>query len=60
MAMNNKNDSRSKRIVFCSSCLLNTNNKVLDLARRQNCRVVLETKTVAGLKKSAAWLKTTL
>ena len=33
MAMNNKNDSRSKRIVFCSSCLLNTNNKVLDLAR---------------------------
>lgn len=33
---------------------------MLDLARRQNCRVVLETKTVAGLKKSAAWLKTTL
>lgn len=33
MAMNNKNDARSKKIVFCSSCLLNTNNKVLDLAR---------------------------
>lgn len=30
MAMNNKNDARSKKIVFCSSCLLNTNNKVLD------------------------------
>ena len=33
MAMNNKNDARSKKIVFCSSCLLNTNNKVLALAR---------------------------
>lgn len=33
MAMNNKNDNRSKKIVFCSSCLLNTNNKVLPLAR---------------------------
>ncbi len=33
MAMNNKTDQRSKRIVFVSSCLMNTNNKVLDLAR---------------------------
>mgnify|MGYP001527203150 FL=1 len=33
MAMNNKNDNRSKKILFCSSCLLNTNNKVLPLAR---------------------------
>ena len=33
MAMNNKTDRRSKRIVFVSSCLMNTNNKVLDLAR---------------------------
>jgi len=29
----NKEDCRSKKIVFVSSCLLNTNNKVRDLAR---------------------------
>jgi len=29
----NKEDCRSKKIVFVSSCLLNTNNKVLALAR---------------------------
>ncbi len=29
----------------------------LDLANEQNCRVVLETKTVDGLKKSVQWLK---
>lgn len=28
-----KEDARSKRIVFVSSCLMNTNNKVLELAR---------------------------
>lgn len=28
-----REDSRSKKIIFVSSCLLNTNNKVRDLAR---------------------------
>ena len=32
MAMNNKNDNRSKKIVFCSSCLLNTNNKFTSMS----------------------------
>lgn len=31
--------------------------KSLDLAEKNNCRVVLETKTVDGLKKSAEWIK---
>lgn len=31
--------------------------KYICLAREQNCRVVLETKTVDGLKKSVEWLK---
>jgi sugar phosphate isomerase/epimerase len=29
----------------------------LDLAREHKCRVLLETKTVAGLKQSVVWLK---
>ncbi|MDR1687055.1 MAG: sugar phosphate isomerase/epimerase [Clostridiales bacterium] len=33
--------------------------KHLDIARKQNCRVVLETKTVAGLRKSVGYLKET-
>jgi sugar phosphate isomerase/epimerase len=31
--------------------------RYLDLAREHGCRVLLETKTVAGLKQSVAWLK---
>ena len=31
--------------------------KYLALAEEQNCRVVLETKTVEGLKSSARWMK---
>jgi sugar phosphate isomerase/epimerase len=31
--------------------------RYLDLAREHNCRVLLETKTVAGLKQSVTWLK---
>ncbi len=31
--------------------------KYLSLAKEQNCRVVLETKTIAGLKQSVEWLK---
>ena len=31
--------------------------KYLTLAQRQNCRVVLETKTIEGLKSSVYWLK---
>lgn len=31
--------------------------KYISLANKQNCRVVLETKTVDGLKKSVNWLK---
>ena len=31
--------------------------KYLSLAKEQNCRVVLETKTVDGLKQSVEWLK---
>lgn len=31
--------------------------KYFDLANRNNCRVVLETKTVEGLRKSVAWMK---
>jgi sugar phosphate isomerase/epimerase len=31
--------------------------RYLDLARKHECRVLLETKTVAGLKQSVAWLK---
>lgn len=31
--------------------------KYINLAEEQNCRVVLETKTVDGLKKSVEWLK---
>lgn len=33
MMASNKEDLRSKKVVFVSSCLLNTNNKVRDLAR---------------------------
>lgn len=32
----------------------------LSLAKETGCRVVLETKTIDGLKKSVHWLKTTL
>lgn len=31
--------------------------KYLSLAKEQNCRVVLETKTIEGLKQSVEWLK---
>lgn len=31
--------------------------KYLDIAKKHNCRVVLETKTVAGLKESVEWIK---
>lgn len=31
--------------------------KYIDLAKEQNCRVVLETKTIDGLKQSVEWLK---
>ena len=31
--------------------------KFLSLARQQDCSVVLETKTVEGLKKSVEWIK---
>ncbi len=31
--------------------------KYLNLAKEQNCRVVLETKTIDGLKQSVKWLK---
>ena len=31
--------------------------KYLSLAKEQNCRVVLETKTIDGLKRSVEWLK---
>lgn len=31
--------------------------KYLNLAKEQNCRVVLETKTIDGLKQSVSWLK---
>ena len=31
--------------------------KYLDLAKTHNCRVVLEVKTVAGLRQSVAWLR---
>ena len=29
----------------------------LDIAQKHNCRVVLETKTIDGLRKSVEWLK---
>ena len=32
-------------------------NKYINLAKEQNCRVVLETKTIDGLKQSVKWLK---
>jgi sugar phosphate isomerase/epimerase len=31
--------------------------RYLDVAQQHNCRVLLETKTVAGLKQSVIWLK---
>ena len=31
--------------------------KYINLAKEQNCRVVLETKTIDGLKRSVEWLK---
>ena len=31
--------------------------KYLSLAKEQNCRVVLETKTIDGMKQSVEWLK---
>ena len=34
--------------------------KYLGLAKEQNCRVVLETKTIDGLKQSVEWLKGTI
>ena len=37
-------DARSKKVVFVSSCLLNTNNKVLGLARYPGmCKEVFDT-----------------
>ena len=35
-------------------------HKYLNLARERDCSVVVETKTIAGLKESAAWLKKNL
>ena len=31
--------------------------KYINLAKEQNCRIVLETKTIDGLKQSVEWLK---
>ena len=31
--------------------------KYIDMAKKHNCRVVLETKTIAGLKESVKWIK---
>ena len=31
--MDRRDDNRSKKVIFVSSCLLNTNNKVKGLAR---------------------------
>lgn len=42
--MNRQEDARSKKIIFVSSCLLNTNNKVKGLARYPGmCREVIDT-----------------
>ena len=42
--MNRKDDKRSKKIIFVSSCLLNTNNKVQGLARYPGmCKDVFDT-----------------
>ncbi len=47
---NRKDDARSKKIVFVSSCLLNTNNKVLGLARYEGmCKEVFDTLHKYGL-----------
>ena len=42
--MNRHEDARSKKVIFVSSCLLNTNNKVKGLARYPGmCRDVIDT-----------------
>lgn len=44
MVMDRKEDARSKKIIFVSSCLLNTNNKVQGLARYPGmCKEVFDT-----------------
>ena len=35
--MDRRDDNRSKKVIFVSSCLLNTNNKVKGLARYREC-----------------------
>lgn len=49
--MNNRmEDARSKKVVFVASCLLNTNNKVMGLARYPGmCKEVLNTINKNGL-----------
>ena len=32
-------------------------SKYIDLAKANNCRIVLEVKTVDGLRQSVAWLR---
>ncbi len=45
-----RDDNRGKKIIFVSSCLLNTNNKVLGLARYSGmCREVFDTLCDNGL-----------
>ena len=45
-----KEDKRGKKIIFVSSCLMNTNNKVCGLARYSGmCREVFDTLCDNGL-----------
>lgn len=42
--MDRRDDNRSKKVIFVSSCLLNTNNKVKGLARYPGmCKEVFDT-----------------
>ena len=48
--MDRRDDARSKKIIFVSSCLLNTNNKVKGLARYPGmCKEVFDTLNKYGL-----------
>lgn len=48
--MNRKDDKRGKKTVFVASCLLNTNNKVMGLARYSGmCKEVFDTLNKYGL-----------
>ena len=48
--MDRRDDARSKKIIFVSSCLLNTNNKVQGLARYPGmCKEVFDTLNKYGL-----------